>query len=372
MVAIFRLFGLDTPKDGLYVHHLVQMGAGEGKSVTLAMTAATLALLGHHVDCVSYSSYLSQRDHAAFDGLFRAFGLEDRLRYGVFHTLCEGLLHAKGDVRGMVIDMIKRDAAAAESGAAAETEGNAAGDAAARPGPVAVTGPAERVLLIDEADVFFRGDFYGNAHKPQAMLQDPAVHSLVRCVWDRRARQPGLAALMDTAEYRTLCARFPDWGPLLEECLKGMIADVKAFASPEYVVKNGRIGYELENGLSFTATYGYKTMFAHFQEHEAHRISEAARDARVGLIIKCGSFSYAELPQAYKCILGLTGTLETMSQPEKRVLEDTYAIKKNTYMPSVYGQSQLQVLCCWCLLDCIWGSFGVSVYHVMLCDYVMI
>jgi hypothetical protein len=40
--------------------------------------------------------------------------------------------------------------------------------------------------------------------------------------------------------------------------------------------------------------------------------------------------------------MGVTGTLETLSRPEKRVLEDEFNIKKHTYMPSVYGKYKLQ------------------------------
>ena len=60
---------------------------------------------------------------------------------------------------------------------------------ASGPGGKEGSAPQQRVLLIDEVDVFFRGDFYGNAYKPLAMFQDPAVHALVQCIWERRAEK---------------------------------------------------------------------------------------------------------------------------------------------------------------------------------------
>ena len=73
-VSIFRLFGFDAvtkekrarPRDAPPPHpaepvlekmdnHLVEVLTGEGKSITLGVTAAVLALLGLHVDCACYS-----------------------------------------------------------------------------------------------------------------------------------------------------------------------------------------------------------------------------------------------------------------------------------------------------------------------------
>lgn len=47
-------------------NNLVEIGTGEGKSVTLAAISSILALLGFEVYCACYSEYLSQRDLNAF------------------------------------------------------------------------------------------------------------------------------------------------------------------------------------------------------------------------------------------------------------------------------------------------------------------
>lgn len=49
----------------------MQIKTGEGKSVILASMSILLALMGHKVDCVCYSSYLSQRDYEDFEPIFR-------------------------------------------------------------------------------------------------------------------------------------------------------------------------------------------------------------------------------------------------------------------------------------------------------------
>ena len=80
-------------------NHLVQILTGEGKSVTLAITAAIVALLGLKCDCVCYSEFLSRRDQAAFAGLFHAFGVTGSIEYGDFKSTCERLIKEQGDLR---------------------------------------------------------------------------------------------------------------------------------------------------------------------------------------------------------------------------------------------------------------------------------
>lgn len=48
------MLGLDS-KD--MPNHVIEIGTGEGKSITLAITGLVLALAGFEVDCVCYSRY---------------------------------------------------------------------------------------------------------------------------------------------------------------------------------------------------------------------------------------------------------------------------------------------------------------------------
>lgn len=107
-VSIFRLFGFDAdvkpsagagkgrahgappphPADAVLErmnNHLVEVLTGEGKSVTLGVSATVLALLGLHVDCACYSKYLSKRDYDAFASMFEGFGVSQQIQYGTFN-----------------------------------------------------------------------------------------------------------------------------------------------------------------------------------------------------------------------------------------------------------------------------------------------
>ena len=74
-------------------NHLAEVPTGEGKSVVLAVSAATLALYGYYVDCVCYSDNLSSRDESAFKELFAQLGskggvkIAEMIRYGRIQPL---------------------------------------------------------------------------------------------------------------------------------------------------------------------------------------------------------------------------------------------------------------------------------------------
>ncbi|ETO11504.1 hypothetical protein RFI_25872, partial [Reticulomyxa filosa] len=85
VISIFRMLGVDENKPGL-INNLVQIGTGEGKSVTLAV-----------VSCVLAFDYLSGRDFKSFEPLFSALGITDHIHYGTFKKLCERIINDGGD-----------------------------------------------------------------------------------------------------------------------------------------------------------------------------------------------------------------------------------------------------------------------------------
>ena len=135
MVALFRLFGLDCdcaqppaiaagPGPGQPAgrtefgleKNLVQIGTGEGKSVTLAVAACIFALMGVEVSLACYSEYLCSRDHAAFTFLFQALGVDSLVRYGTFQTLCEREINKAGQIRDVAEALIRKSQRPASQG----------------------------------------------------------------------------------------------------------------------------------------------------------------------------------------------------------------------------------------------------------------
>ena len=321
VISIFRMLGIGDDKEELR-NNLVQIGTGEGKSVTLAVTAIVLALFGFHVNCACYSDYLSQRDHAAFFTLFDSLGVTTHIHYGTFKKLCEDTINENGNIREVVEEFISSDT-----------------------NPSLTTSHNEKrakILLIDEIDVFFSREFFGSLYTPAASLRDPTINTLTDYIWANRKSRLNLQKLKITNEYKALCQKFPNWINLMNEAIKDMLSDVRNFESHHYVVAQEKIGYIEQDNIVFDVVYGYKTLFAYYFENENNRISAKSLEENITVEIKCGSFSYAEIPLQFQNIMGVTGTLKTLSDPEKKVIESVYKIKKNTFSPSVFGKNNLK------------------------------
>ena len=194
-------------------------------------------------------------------------------------------------------------------------------------------------------DVFFSKDFYGNIYRPIAKLAHPVISEFLRYVWSIRASKELLLfrTVSQTSQYTALVQLYPDWRDLIDESVRTICHDVKSFDKPEYEVLEDKIGYKDNDGISFDIWYGYKTLFAHFQEAgtKPPRVTASSLQAKLALTLDCGSFSYAEIPKQFDAIIGVTGTLETLLPPELNLLESVYNIRKKTYVPSVYGDNQL-------------------------------
>ena len=85
---------------------MIQIKTGEGKSITLGVTSATLALLGADVYCGCYSQHLSKRDEADFKNLFCELDVDNNINYGTLEELCESVINERGNMRDTVLHLI--------------------------------------------------------------------------------------------------------------------------------------------------------------------------------------------------------------------------------------------------------------------------
>merc|ERR1712166_913494 len=87
-------------------------------------------------------------------------------------------------------------------------------------------------------------------------------------------------------------------------------------------------------------THRYCTMFAYCHEFfETKRIAdESTLKAFCRITVRCGNFSFAEIPKTYNAIVGVTGTLKSLSAPELAIIQGKrFNVHLRTYMPSVFG-----------------------------------
>lgn len=342
VISILRLLEVENPTmnatdprryANMLSRHLVQIGTGQGKSVTLGVISIVLSLLGCTVNCVCYSEYLSKRDEDAFKALFDGFNVSSFIKYGTFNKLCEDLVNENGSIRdlaqamlcGTSVDRVKK-----------------------------AVDPRPKVLLIDEVDVFFSPDFYGNEYKAALLLKDPTISALVRYAWRSIKEPPKLKYknFILSREYLACRERFRDWADLVDNMVRIMLVELRNFINPKTIhnyikLPHGKIGYKVLDGYSDKVFYGFSTIFAYLKVKAENdpkcSISDTTLEHIISFPISCGSFSYAEIPKRYECIMGVSGTLKQLGDNQLRILKETYGISKYTFMPSTYGRSKRQI-----------------------------
>ncbi|CAF0934036.1 unnamed protein product [Adineta steineri] len=334
VIAILRLLGLGYAKKSklpiLNVtyskkiaedleNNLVELGTGEGKSVVMAVTACVFALTDVDVNCSCYSDVLSTRDAKDFASVFVTLGIEKRIEYGTFNKLCEQLLNEQCNIRDKVRDMIVNNKSTID---AIDTKSRI----------------RAKVLLIDEVDVFLSDKYYGGVYIPSVYLKDPSVKALLDAIWQNKTVR-SLNAVKSLPAYKTCINKYTNWVFLFDEAIKDMLAALKSYKSSTYIVHNDKIAYVDGESIADNVVLGYDTVWTYYYENEKGNISKDSLDDNVGILINCGTFSYAEMPHEFVFIGGVTGTLKTLAKVEKKILENVYSITRKTYIPSVYGES---------------------------------
>ena len=293
------------------------------------------------MDCVCYSSYLSERDAKDFEAVFKHFSVNEMVHYGTFQQLSERLINADGDVRAMTLDVIlgSKEARVAQVGARDR-------------------GAKRRILLVDEVDVFFSSSFYGETYDPVVPLRLGSIAELQKKAWSMRGGDVKLIlpALQAMDAYKTLMREFVQVQKILEGQIKKMVRDLDAWKGGggdepyrAYKIIDGKIAYKSGVCYDPKISFGYVTLWTYFHEHERKCVDDATLEEHLGLMINCGQFSYAEIPKRYSLILGVTGTLvpERKGGPhplgsfEQEIIHDDYKIMGQTELPSVYGERNL-------------------------------
>jgi Mg-chelatase subunit ChlD len=387
VLAVFRLLSLHTKagegrKKFAMANGdswLMQVKTGQGKSVLLGVLATALALTGHNVDCVCYSKYLSQRDHDNFRRLFQAFGVEGYIEYGTIDELAKKtLISQHGDVQHSTHDLF--------NGTLKRTKRQSA------------VKPRPKILLVDEVDVFLSARFYGNLYcpisKPELMTATQPIGEIQELIW----KQTKLAASGVMQQVRSLPSykQLVKGRKLLKTVFDGhiskMIHDAGIVHSSVTLGADGRFSsdklqswqaegklpragepsetseqaglgaepepepetedvgcekilYSDQDQESSSLYFGYETSFCYFKARDSGRKMDMA--AAKGLRVPCGKFSYAEMTRTgadhpYACMLGVTGTLDSMGQFEQRVVREDFGVQHLENAPSMYGDSKLE------------------------------
>jgi len=356
ILTVLRLLGVDSDDKGLR-SHLMQIRTGEGKSMILGMLSVIFALFGFKVRCVCYSEYLSTRDYKLFEELFDGFKVKPLVTYSKITAFSEDQVDAQGNIRQLTLDMLRGDLGKPlrdPNGATTDLAPNDPGVAARAPFAPGARGPAggqhlEEILLVDEVDVFFGPEFYGQTHNQMALLREPAATTILRDIWqyNGKGKSPHdiFEAVKASTPYRQLLKKFPAWSALFEHETLAMSRDLEEFETPRYHYcrRRNRVGYKEMDGMCYERVYGYRTAFAYLNEAAKGNLRDEkeALEHALGVRVPCGHFSYANFVAA--AILGVSGTVEALDAREWQVMNG-YGVDSYTIMPSVYGRSNFKFM----------------------------
>jgi len=385
VMSIFTMLNvLGGEEEGLK-SHLAQVLTGEGKSIVIAVTASILALAGYDVDCACYSEFLSTRDFNDFKDVFELIGVKDYISYGTFNDLFESVLSSEGDLRDLVEKVILSPEArveAFESPAEEESDeeeefedaaSNSGSEAGTPPPPVLeetvmseveaeVSKPKRpRVIVADEVDVFLDKSFFGSLYQPFFLLGDEYTKALIESIWlshkNNRKADLKIEAIKGSDEYQACIEHYSDtWAFLFEAAVIEMLQGLNTYDGKKPMA-NGemhtysvnpatqKIEYAYQDGTSSTIRKGFNTVWAALAERDRGRITDKDVLAKyIGVRVNCGAFSYAKLLEEmgdFAAVLGVSGTLRELSEPEQAVVKDRFAIHDQVHIPSAYGQNKL-------------------------------
>ena len=85
--------------------------------------------------------------------------------------------------------------------------------------------------------------------------------------------------------------------------------------------KRQKIAYRENDSINERISYGYKTVFANIYEHERKNVSKTNLDEALCIELIVAEFSYAVLPKMCRHIIGVTGTLNSMPNFKKVILQ---------------------------------------------------
>lgn len=366
ILCILRLLSVDNDSKGVD-KHLAQVLTGQGKSLVLGLLSSLLVLTGHKVRTVCYSEYLATRDQQDFNGFFKEFGIGDKITYGTFEEMAN--------------EVIKPEVNGKKQGLRKLVEGRILNHSAEQSGQIKQEDISNTTLLIDEVDVFFSDQFYGNTYGPCNTIGIPGLASIQEKIWGMASKsyekstilkeleeftnkkigernqdfkefnkflfKPGKYYLLKEEDNVVIKREYTNQS-LYEEHLDKMIdaaIRVTKGSDQDWYINNykindkGIISYRKSDGICSTHTYcGYYNIFSYFRLKE----KDFNRENYGYLNIDCGAVSYAKLPEKYPLILGVSGTLTTLNDREKKAVRESYNIRENSIMPSFFGDSHLK------------------------------
>lgn len=320
VVAIWLMLNVMQDDYAVIKNVLVELKTGEWKSVVLGITATILALFGVHVDCACYSSFLSSRDYEDFKPIFESFGVLGQIRYGTIREFTSYIASGHYSNAESAINGYWPLAGSGNSSSSTNSS-------------------RSRIMLIDEVDVFFDGDVFGDSYRPALSISTKSVQNLFYSAWN----SPD-----GNQNRKFVIYSYPkESRKLIETLVSDLINEarqVKTEESFDYFVVDNKVVKKYFDGLA-EYDVSNKISFLYIKYGERGDIPKTISDDNLILSPRVGTISYAELPFEYTAIIGVTGTLRGLGESSQAILSNKYQVGKYFHVPSVFRMNRLMFSC---------------------------
>ncbi|XP_052567108.1 protein translocase subunit SecA-like [Culex pipiens pallens] len=353
ILCVFRLLSADRNDQGVR-KHLAQVLTGQGKSLVLAMVASILVFCGHSVQVMCYSNYLASRDKKDFEDFYDFFGIREKISYQTFEKAAsERVKKIAGNARTYLSKCIGLPEQSSYSGVL-------------RPNPI---------MLIDEVDVFFDKRLHGETYNLGFFPKIPGLDKIHLKIWELfnencsnvpQAINDYINNESDSevAEFNKIMNKPGQYSLYTNAGDKNNVTNQSLFSSHiDKMIATAEKVYAMKSNDSFlckfrlndagnitvkdsfgnyteNTIYGYYNVFIYLKLKETDFEKGTYNYGYLNLSL--GSTSYAKIPEAFPLILGVSGTLTTLSNYEKKIVNNYYNIQEMSVMSSFFGASNLK------------------------------
>lgn len=99
----------------------------------------------------------------------------------------------------------------------------------------------KKMLLIDEVDVFFTQDFYGNTYNPILLVNNESVTELIEYIFEQNV---DFLKVKESPIYKKIVQQFSNFKWLIDTEIQKMLKEKQDYKNPLYVVQDAKIGYQ--------------------------------------------------------------------------------------------------------------------------------
>nr|XP_029726301.1 uncharacterized protein LOC109408845 [Aedes albopictus] len=342
VLSALALLGVDQ---NLAENHLATLGSGQGKTTILGMIAAVKAVLGYKVVIICQNENYANRERTKTHLLYRSLSVDSKITYKTLEKMALYMTqnytrNYEQHIGSCIGIVLAKDSIIEDSNDTSKT-----------------------VLLIDEFDRFFVDTLHENLFHHWYPLVVPGLGQVQQRIWrlvqenTHDVEQRVYSFIRESEDTEIVQLR-----SLIHQQKSYKLLDVDSDPSAvqytnaklfsihfKLMIKAAEYVHDHSIGENQTICQTgeateYINTFVYFEQRGENFTQHFNGSDNFGYLkLKVLSLSYGKLLQNYPFILGVAGLHTEFDPYENKILEQQFGISHTTVMPSICGQSSLEL-----------------------------